>query len=113
MRLFTTADVFAVARVIRASGIREELRAIISKSVESDAPTQEIGIDGMLTVLEVFAEKKAEAAIYEVLAGPMEMTAKEVADMPLADLFDALKKMAEMNDFKRFFGYVSGVVGKN
>lgn len=113
MRLFNTADVFAMARIIRASGIRGELRELVSRAVESETPSQEIGIDGMLTILEVFAEKKAEAAIYEVLAGPMEMAAEDVACMPLVDLVDAFKEMAEKNDLKRFFGYVAGIVGKN
>lgn len=113
MRLFNTSDVFAMARVVRASGIRAELRDLVSRAVESDTPAQEIGIEGFLTILEALAEKKAEVAIYEVLAGPMELTANEVAGMPLTQLAENFKQMAEENDLKRFFDYVSGILGKN
>lgn len=122
MRKLNTADVFAAARVIRASGMRDQLLPIIQKAAEEtkaaedkkamDAILSRIGINGFLTVLEALAERKSEAAIYEVLAGPMECSAEDVEDMPLEDLIPMLRQIAEENQLKDFFGYVSGILGK-
>ena len=122
MRKLNTADVFAVARVIRASGMRDQLLPIIQKAAEEtkaaedkkamDAILSRIGINGFLTVLEALAEQKSEAAIYEVLAGPMECSAEDVEKMPLEDLLPMLRQLAEENRLKDFFGYVSGILGK-
>ena len=122
MRKLNTADVFAVARFIRASGMRDKLLPIIQRAAEEanasedqedrDAVLSRIGINGFLTVLEAMAERKSEAAIYEVLAGPMECSAEEVEKMPLEDLLPMLRQIAEENRLKDFFGYVSGILGK-
>lgn len=122
MRKLNTADVFAVARVIRASGMRDQLLPIIQKAAEEtkaaedkkamDAVLSRIGINGFLTVLEALAEQKSEAAIYEVLAGPMECSSEDVEKMPLEDLLPMLRQIAEENRLKDFFGYVSGILGK-
>ena len=58
------------------------------------------------------AERKSEAAIYEVLAGPMECSAEDVEKMPLDELLPKLRQIAEENRLKDFFGYVSGILGK-
>lgn len=113
MRKLNTSDVFAMARVVRASGMREELRGLIKQAAETDAKVEDVGIDGFLTILEALAEKKAEAAIYEVLAGPFQTTAQEVASMQLDELMENLKRLVEENDLTRFFTWLSGILGKN
>lgn len=122
MRKLNTSDVFAAARVIRASGMRDHLLPVIRQAAEDvngaeDQRAKEeilsrIGINGFLTVLEAMAERKSEAAIYEVLAGPMECSAEDVEKMPLDDLLPKLRQIAEENRLKDFFGYVSGILGK-
>ena len=121
MRKLNTADVFAAARVIRASGMRDQLLPVIQKAAAEannaedekakDAILSKIGINGFLTVLEAMAERKAESAIYEVLAGPMECSSEDVEKMPLEDLLPKLRQIAEENQLKNFFGYVSGILG--
>lgn len=112
MRKLNTRDVFAAARIIRASGVRAELIALIQRAAESKTPAQEVGIDGFLLIMEGLAERKAESAIYEALAGPMECTAEEVGSMDLDVLWDKLTYLAEDGGLKRFFTYVSGILGK-
>lgn len=113
MRKLNTSDVFAMARVVRASGMREELRALIKRAAESGAKVEDVGIDGFLTILEALAEKKAESAIYEALSGPFEVTAQEVSVMQLDELTEKLTQLAEENDLNRFFKWLSGILGKN
>ena len=114
MRKLQTRDIFAFARVIKASGMRNELKNLITSiDTTKELDYKQIGIDGFLLIIEALAEKKSENAIYEALAAPMEIKAKDLAEMPLDELFAKLKEMAESIDFKSFFGYVSALVGKN
>ena len=120
MRKLNTADVFAMARIVRASGVREELRNLIQR-VSGDSNSGEdggedsmasIGIEGFLVIMEALAERKSEHAIYETLAGPFEMTADEVAMLELDSLESKLAQLAAENNLKRFFDLVSRILGK-
>ena len=113
MRKLNTADVFAAARVIRASGMKSELQALVKRAAESDSPVEDVGIEGFLTIMEALAERKSEQAIYELMSGPLEMEPQAVAALPLDDLATMLQEMAKEMDLKSFFGYVSGMIGKN
>lgn len=115
MRKLNTSDVFAAARVIRASGVRIELRELIARAVESDTPVKSVGVEGFLVVAEALAEKKAEAALYELLAGPLEMDPAELPKLPLDDLLAQLTKLtAQMQiSWRDFFKSVSGIAGKS
>lgn len=112
MRKLQTVDVFAALRVIKAANLREEIKPILKKASEGQASIEDIGIEGMLSVVELLAEHKAEKAMYEVLAGPFEMTAEEVGCLELSKLAENMKRLAEENDLQAFFGYVSGILGK-
>lgn len=115
MRKLNTRDVFALCRVIKASGMRAELKKLVMKLAtrEGEDITESVGIDTMLVIMEALAEKGSEAAIYEMLAQPFEMTAEDVAEMELPVMAEHLKQLGEMNDLKGFFNYVSGILGKN
>ena len=47
MRKLNTSDVFAMARGVRASGMREELRGLIKQAAETEAKVEDDGIDGV------------------------------------------------------------------
>lgn len=113
MRKLNTSDVFAFARIVKASGMREELKKIIKDVAgQGTEDIEGLGLETILTLLEALAEKKAEKAIYEMLAGPLEKTAEEVETMDLQDLAGNLRMLSEENDLKSFFSYVSGIAGK-
>lgn len=115
MRKLITSDVFAFARVIKASGMREQLTAYIRKLAADDKPldAESVGYEGLLIMIEALAEKKAENALYAAVAPVLETTAEAVQALPPAEFFFALKAIAEGNDLKSFFGYVSGILGKS
>lgn len=113
MRKLNTADVFALARIVRASGVRNELIRLIQKVQNQNHPDLEaIGMEGMMVVLEAMAEPGAEQKIYEALAGPMEMEPETLAAIPPQEFFALLKQLAEENEIKTFFGWVSGILGR-
>lgn len=115
MRPLNTADVFKAARAVKSSGLREELKkltlCIANGSGEVDV--ENIGVDAILQVIECFADKNAEKAIYEVLSGPFEMDADMIPVMTLDELFGCLEYMAMDPGLKYFFKRVSGLIGAN
>ena len=113
MRKLNTSDVFAFARIVKASGMREELKKILKDVAASeDQNLEDVGIDTILALLEALSEKQSETAIYKMLAGPFEKAAEEVEKMELPELFENLRTLSEENDLKILFNYVSGIVGK-
>lgn len=114
MRSLKTSDLFSFARVIKASGVREELTDYIQRlSKQDNTDVSKIGFNTMLMIMEALSDKKAEKAIYEALALVFEMTVDQIQDLPPKDLFDLLKQMAEENDLANFMGSVFGTLGKN
>lgn len=115
MRKLITADVFALARVIKASGMREQLTTFVKGLAAKDEPldTETVGYEGFLVMIEALAERKAEAAIYELIGSVAEMPPDEVKTLPPAEFFDLIKQIGEENDIKSFFAYVSGILGKS
>ena len=114
MRSLKTSDLFSFARVIKASGVREELTDYIQRlSMQDNTDVSKIGFNTMLMIMEALSDKKAENAIYEALAPVFEMTVDQIQDLPPKDLFDLLKQMAEENDLANFMGSVFGTLGKN
>lgn len=112
MRKLNTSDVFAALRVIRAANLREEIKPLLKIAAEDNADIEDLGIEGFLKLVDVLSEQKMENAVYEVLAGPLETTAEAVSTMNLTDLAVNIKQIAEGNDLKAFFEYVSGILGK-
>ncbi len=118
MRKLNTADVFAFCRLVKATEARERLRNIVSavaKKKDDGKPVDvtQVGVDGILSIVEAAVEPKAEAMVYKFLAGPLECEPDEVASMELEKLLPALQKLAEENNLTVFFGSVSGMIGKN
>ena len=114
MRKLKTADIFSFARVIKASGIREELVGYLQQiSAQDDVNTERVGINTILMIIEALSDRKAERAIYEALGPVFEMSASEVEDMPPAELFVLLKQLSEENDLTDFFGSLSSILGRN
>ena len=113
MRKLNTSDVFTFARIVKASGMREELKKILKDvAAAEEKDIEDVGMDTIMALLEALSERKSEEAIYQLLAGPFETTAEEVEKMALPDLFENLRTLSEENDLKAFFNYVSGIVGK-
>ena len=114
MRKLITADVFAFARVIKASGMREQLTAYVRKIASQDKAldVEAVGYEGIFVMIEALAERRAEAALYEALAAVAEMKPDEIKALPPADFFRLFKEIAEENDLEAFFGYVSDILGK-
>lgn len=113
MRALNTADVFAAVRIIRASGMREELKQLIRRALESDSPAESVGIEGFLIIAEAMAEKKSEQAIYEFFSGPFELEPEGVAALSINQLLENITELLKGCNLKSFFKSVSGILGKS
>lgn len=140
MRKLNTTDVFNLCRLVKATDAREQLRVIVAeaarqkeeykaakaaaeaarqagKKVQDPKPPElldvtQVGVDGILAIVEAAVEPKAEALVYKFLSGPLECKPEEVAAMELDALLPALKEIAEANNLTTFFDSVSGILGK-
>lgn len=137
MRKLNTSDVFAFCRIVKATDAREQLRVIVAsaakqkeayKAAKAEAeaaraagkkakdPAQvdvtQVGVDGVLAIIEAAVEPRAEALVYRFLAGPLECSPDDVAAMPLDELVPVLRELARENNLTTFFNSVSGILGK-
>ena len=112
MRKIVMTDLFNAMRVIKKSNLKEELRPLIRMAGMGELNVEDVGIEGIITVIEILSEKHSEQALYEVLAGPFEVKPADVASMPIDILMDKLEELAKENDLKRFFTSLSGLLSK-
>lgn len=112
MRKLSTSDIFAALRIVKNAELREELKPFMLAASKGEVNVEDLGLDVILTVMEAVSGTKAEHAFYQFLAGPFEMSAEDVAALPLDDLAENLSKLAEENDLHGFFVSVSGLMRK-
>jgi tRNA A22 N-methylase len=113
MRKLKTPDVFNAFRMIKKANLREEIKPILKQVANSELTIEDMGIDGILGVIEILTENKSEKAFYEVLTGPFEMTVEEVEELDLMVFVDNLEALAKENDLKRFFTLLAGLISKS
>lgn len=105
MRKLITKDIFAACRALKACGAKDEIEKV-AKTADTAADAWAKGFDLMWGIFDKATEKNAEQPIYDFFAGPFEMSADAVSEMELADLIDALRRLAEENNLIAFFRYV-------
>lgn len=75
----------------------------LAQQADSAKDIWALGFDALWDLFDLATEKGGETAIYEFLAGPFEMTAKQVADLELETLIENIKQMAAENNLAGFF----------
>lgn len=126
VRKLNTADLFEFMRMVKRTGVKDEIKKLAKnmpkkekkpqlKVVEAgddnapelivqEAPTQaEVGIEMAFSVMEIFANKKAEDEIYKFIARPFQCTPEEVAENDLMDTIEKLKEVADAQKWASFF----------
>lgn len=109
MRKLTTQDVFAALRIASDLQLKDEVQALAQLANDGKLTRDEIGAQAFMKVLDLFVSKKAEGRIYEFLAGPFEITPEQVRDLPLMELAENIKALAEENDLAGFFTLLGGL----
>lgn len=102
MRLLKTSDIPAMCRCLKAIGVKEKIKNM-AQNADDAKDVWGMGFDLLWDVFDAATEKKGEKSLYEFLAGPFEMPATEVEDLPIAELIENLKQIASDNNLNSFF----------
>lgn len=102
MRRIKTSDIPCLCRCLKKLGLKEKFKAV-AQEANNTKDVWDKGFDLLWELFDSATETQGEAAIYEFLAGPFEMTAEEVANLDLDALWANLKQLAEENNLGTFF----------
>lgn len=103
MRKLKTSDIPAFCRCLKKLGVKEKIQAV-AKEADGAKDVWDKGFDMIWGIFDLATEAEGENALYDFLAGPFEMSAKEVADLEFDILFNNLKQLADENNLTVFFG---------
>ena len=113
MRKLKTSDVFAALRVVNSANLRDELKIIVEEANENkNVNIADLGVDFMLSIMEKAAGEKTEKDIYRFLSGILECAPEEAENMALLELVKNLNECIDIEEWKVFFKYVSGLTTK-
>lgn len=121
MRKLIASDVFAALRVVSAIEKKQDIETTIKDLVKNaenetkadgdDKTAKErnddfivrVGVSGVFKIIEIATEARVEGRVYELLAGPFEMTPADVQNMPLPDFVENVTRLTKENDLSSFF----------
>ena len=100
MKKLTGKHVFAMAKIIKAANLKEDLGEVITKAQSGEMSTERVGIEGFMTVISACGDDKVEQRVYELLDDVFE---SKVADMSLETIAQNFKQLAQENNLMFFF----------
>lgn len=114
MRGLQTTDVFAAFRLVCKIGVREEVMEVAKRAEESKGKRiqMDFGFDLFFGILEKATQENAEGEIYKFIANLFECEPEEVGAMNPIELFKKLEQVANIEEWKSFFGYVRRLITK-
>ena len=100
MKKLTGKHVFAMAKIIKAANLKDELGEVIAKAQTGEMSTEKVGIEGLMTVINACGDDKVEQRVYDLLDDVFE---SKVADMSLEAIGQSFKQLAQENNLMSFF----------
>ena len=114
MRELQTHDVFVALKVVRAAGVKDEIRKVAALVAEKEKiKIEDVGLEFIFGLFEKVPE--AENAIYDLIGGILEIKPSEIRTMNPFELFEKLEQLKEFvstEQAKRFFKYVAALMEK-
>lgn len=132
MRKLGLKDAFALARIIKIAGIRDEIVAFgyevreRQKAAEAaknengeksetalELSTERAGFEFIITIITSIADERAEQLFYKLYADiKQNTTPEEVSMYDLATIKADIQALVEQNDLKSFFRSASALMSK-
>jgi len=109
MKKLTGKHVFAMAKIIKAANLKEELGEVIAKAQKEEVSTEQVGIDALMTVISACGDDKVEQKVYDLLDDVFEA---KTADMSLEAIAQNFKQLAQENNLMSFFKS-AGLLGQS
>lgn len=97
MRKLQTQDVFALARIIKATDTKNDVVAAIEAGKSENADAEKIGINFFLSLVYSCGDTSVERMFYDFIGSIAEMSANDIKTMSLDALCDTFKKIVEEN----------------
>lgn len=125
MRKINTGDVFKLARIIKATGAKEDIINIYAESKKMkeevaenatsecvEAAQEKIGVKIFFAIFEKCSDVKVEKLVYELIGGIAEKKAVEIEKLPLDEMIKLLGEIIKENSIRNFFSTASNLVEK-
>ena len=106
MRKLKTSDIPVFCRCLKKIGLKEQFRTI-AQEANNAKDVWDRGYEIIWGLFDAITEPAGETALYEFLAGPFEMTPKEIKNLDMNVLVDSIKQLIQENDFGTFFGFAA------
>ena len=100
MKKLTGKHLFSMAKIIRASNVKEELGELIAKNQTGELSTERLGIEAFMVVINACGDDRVEQRIYDLLDDIFEA---KTADMSLEALAKNFAQLAKENNLANFF----------
>lgn len=118
MRSIKTSDCFALMRVVKEIGVKEEfvglatgkLKLDIPEGEDSEKTQKQVGAEVIYSLIERAIDNNSEKKIYEFLGSIMECEPKDVADMDPISLFEKIKEITDFEQWKKVFSFVANLM---
>lgn len=117
MRKLGLKDAFALARIIKAADLRDEIAAFglevrELQKAEKPANVEEIGIKFLITVATSISDEKIENQFYKLYADVKGAKADEIGMYDISTIRADITELVEINDLKSFFNSLSALMSK-
>ena len=115
MRSLETSDIFAAVRLLNKIGVREEIREVAKQAEENKTNKVrfDMGFDLIFGIIEKATSENSEKEIYKFIANLFECEWEEVRKMNPITLMKKLEEVANIEEWKSFFGYVKRLTKQN
>lgn len=106
MRKLKTADIPVLCRCVKRLGMKDKIREI-AQAADTVQDIWSFGFDFVWDLFDIATEKEGEKALYEFLAGPFEMTPKQVSELDLDVLMANIQQLVRENNLAGFFKFAA------
>lgn len=111
MKKIQTSDLFNALRIVKESGIKDDIAKLIRQySDGQEHDVKSVGINGVLSIVDAMASAGAEREIYKFLAALAETEPDAIKDMEIGDFVTLLEEIGKENDIPAFFTRLSGLI---
>ena len=109
MRKLKTADIPVLCRCVKRLGMKDKIREI-AQAADTVQDIWSFGFDFVWDLFDIATEKEGEKALYEFLAGPFEMTPKQVSELDLDVLMANIQQLVQENNLAGFFKFAAALM---
>ena len=106
-------DAAAMALIINKMDIKSEVTKLVEDVTKGEKAQEEIGVNLVFMLIEGASKKGVIEEVFNFIGSILEKSGEEVAELPLEDLRDMLKKTADVESWTNFFkSAVQSIISK-